>query len=128
MFSGKVVLRGLLLALAVLLTPVSQMRGAALPHVILVTVDTLRADRLTSYGHDRATSPNIDRFIATGVQFDEARTVEPLTSPGVTSMITSLYPHEHGATRNGVPMREGLPSFTKILSRRGYVSAAFVGD
>jgi arylsulfatase A-like enzyme len=67
-------------------------------------------------------------LIASGVQFDEARTVEPLTSPGVTSMITSLYPHEHGATRNGVPMRGGLPSFTKILSRRGYVSAAFVGN
>jgi arylsulfatase A-like enzyme len=98
------------------------------PHVLIVTIDTLRADRLSSYGYERDTTPNIDRFLSTGARFEEARTVEPLTGPALTSMITSLYPHEHGATRNGVRMREGLPSFTKILRRRGYATAAFVGN
>ena len=43
-------------------------------------------------------------------------------------MVTSLYPHEHGATRNGVRMRADLPSFSKILRRRGFASGAFVGN
>ena len=103
-------------------------RRADSPHVILITVDTLRADRLSGYGYERPTSPNLDALFATGVRFEVARTVEPLTGPGLSSMVTSLYPHQHGATRNGVRMREGLPSFTKILQRRGYATAAFVSN
>lgn len=99
-----------------------------LPHVLIVSVDTLRADRLGAYGYERPTTPAIDHLMASGVRFAHARTVEPLTSPGLSSLITSLYPHEHGSTRNGVAIREGLPSFTKILARRGYRTAAFVGN
>ena len=98
------------------------------PHVVIISVDTLRADRLSSYGYERPTTPNIDELMAEGVRFTQARTVEPLTGPGLSSMITSLFPHEHGATRNGVRMREGLPSFTKILRRRGYATAAFLAN
>jgi choline-sulfatase len=96
--------------------------------VVIVTVDTLRADHLSSYGYHRPTSPNIDRLLASGVRFTEARTVEPLTNPALASMFTSLYPHEHGATRNGLRMRPGLPSMARALGRRGYESAAFVGN
>jgi arylsulfatase A-like enzyme len=98
------------------------------PHVLIITVDTLRADRLGSHGYARDTSPNIDALLAGGVRFSQARTVEPLTTPGLTSMITALYPHNHGATRNGMRMREGLPSLTKVLKRRGYSTGAFVGN
>jgi len=98
------------------------------PNVVILTIDTLRADRLSSYGYRRPTTPNIDRLLAGGVRFTQARTVEPLTNPALCSMFTSLYPHEHGATRNGLRLRPGLPSAARALVRRGYRSAAFVGN
>ena len=98
------------------------------PNVLLVSVDTLRTDRLSGYGYERPTSPAIDRLLAAGARFDGARTVEPLTSPAVASMLTSLYPHEHGSTRNGVSVRRGLPSLAKALDRHGYQTAAFVAN
>ncbi len=98
------------------------------PNVVILTIDTLRADRLSSYGYRRPTTPNIDRLLASGARFTEARTVEPLTNPALCSMFTSLYPHEHGATRNGLRMRPDLPSAARALMRRGYRSAAFVGN
>jgi arylsulfatase A-like enzyme len=96
--------------------------------VVILTIDTLRADHLSSYGYARPTTPNIDRLLASGVRFTDARTVEPLTNPALASMFTSLYPHEHGATRNGLRMRPGLPSVARALGRRGYESAAFVSN
>jgi arylsulfatase A-like enzyme len=96
--------------------------------VVILTIDALREDRLSAYGYRRPTSPNIDRLLASGVRFTEARTVEPLTNPALCSLFTSLYPHEHGATRNGLRLRPGLPSVARLLTRRGYRSAAFVGN
>lgn len=96
--------------------------------MVILTVDTLRADHLSSYGYARPTTPNIDRLLASGVRFSQARTVEPLTTPALGSMLTSLYPHEHGATRNGLRLRPGLPSVARALGRRGYRTAAFVGN
>ncbi|HEY4595466.1 MAG TPA: sulfatase [Thermoanaerobaculia bacterium] len=98
------------------------------PNVVILTIDTLRADHVSAYGYHRPTTPNIDRLLAGGVRFTEARTVEPLTNPALASMLTSLYPHEHGATRNGLRMRPGLPSVARALTRRGYESAAFVSN
>ncbi|HEY0510514.1 MAG TPA: sulfatase [Thermoanaerobaculia bacterium] len=96
--------------------------------MVILTVDTLRADHVSAYGYTRPTTPNIDRLLASGVRFTEARTVEPLTTPALGSMLTSLYPHEHGATRNGLRLRPGLPSVARALGRRGYRTAAFVGN
>jgi arylsulfatase A-like enzyme len=98
------------------------------PNVVVVTVDTLRADRLSGYGYGRPTSPAIDRLLAGGARFEQARTVEPLTNPACSSMLTSLHPHEHGATRNGLRMRPKLESLPKELDRRGYQTAAFVAN
>ncbi|HYH47123.1 MAG TPA: sulfatase [Thermoanaerobaculia bacterium] len=98
------------------------------PNVLVITIDTLRADRLSGYGYRRATSPHLDRLLAGGARFTQARTVEPLTNPAICSLWTSLYPHEHGGTRNGLRMRPELPSLSGILGRRGYRTAAFVGN
>jgi arylsulfatase A-like enzyme len=98
------------------------------PNVLIVTVDTLRADRLSAYGYRRPTTPNLDRLLAQGVRFTQARTVEPLTNPSLCSMFTSLYPHEHGATRNGLRLRPDALSAARVLGRRGYRTAAFVGN
>lgn len=98
------------------------------PNVLVLTIDTLRADRLSAYGYRRPTTPNLDRLLASGVRFTQARTVEPLTNPALCSMFTSLYPHEHGATRNGLRLRPDATSAARVLGRRGYRSAAFVGN
>jgi arylsulfatase A-like enzyme len=99
-----------------------------LPNVVVLTVDALRSDRLSSYGYRRPTSPGIDRLLAAGARFTAARTVEPLTNPALCSLFTSLYPHQHGATRNGLRLRGGLDSLPRVLGRRGYRTAAFVGS
>jgi arylsulfatase A-like enzyme len=99
-----------------------------LPNVLVVSIDTLRADRLSAYGYRRPTSPAIDRLLASGVRFDQARTVEPLTNPSLCSLWTSLYPHQHGATRNGLRLRPGLASLSGVLRRRGYKTAGIVGS
>ncbi len=98
------------------------------PNILLVTVDTLRADRLSGYGYNKPTSPHIDSLLRQGARFAETRCVEPLTGPSLTSMLTSLYPHEHGATRNGMAMRPDLPSLPKVLERRGFRTAALISN
>jgi arylsulfatase A-like enzyme len=121
----------LLLSLLVLPRPAAPRQAEApqrFPNVVILTIDTLRADHLSSYGYRRPTTPNIDRLLAAGARFTEARTVEPLTTPALGAMLTSLYPHEHGATRNGMRLRPGLPSLARTLRERGYHSAAFVGN
>lgn len=118
----------LLVATLAWLTAGHAYAAESLPNVLLVSVDTLRADHMSAYGYERPTSPFLDSLIAEGVRFADARTVEPLTSPALTSMLTGLDPHEHGATRNGVAMRTGLPSLPKLLKRRGYRTAAVASN
>ena len=93
--------------------------------VLLITVDTLRADRLSSYGYSRPTSPNIDALLARGARFTRARTVEPLTNPALASMLTSLPPHVHGATRNGLRIKPDLASMTRVMRDHGWVTGAY---
>jgi len=108
--------------------PLPSRPPSARPDILIVTVDTLRADRLGSYGYERKTSPQLDRLLKEGVRFSQARVVEPLTNPSICSMMTSLYPQDHGASRNGLRMRRGLASLPKSLSDHGYDTAAIVGN
>lgn len=120
---------GTLTIAAIAAAPVNPLAAADdRPHVIFITVDTLRADRLSTYGYERETSPVLDELIESGLAFAEARTVEPLTSPALCSMITSRYPHQHGSTRNGLRMRPELDSLPKLLAAEGYRTAAFPGN
>lgn len=96
--------------------------------VVILTVDALRADRLSSYGYPRPTSPAIDAVFDDGLRFEAARTSEPLTNPSMCSMVTGVEPQKHGATRNGLRMREGLESLPKILANEGWRTAAFVSN
>jgi arylsulfatase A-like enzyme len=98
------------------------------PSVVLVTVDTLRADRMSSYGYARPTSPRIDELLSAGARFATARTIEPLTNPALCSMLTGVPPEVHGATRNGIRIREGLASLPKTLADNGWRTAAFVSN
>src|SRR4028119_2148166 len=67
------------------------------PNILVVTIDTLRADRLSAYGYQRRTTPNLDKLLATGARFTQARTVEPLTNPSLCSMRPSPHLPPHGA-------------------------------
>jgi len=128
LLSTLALIGALLVPLLAAAAPARAARAPRFPDILLVSVDTLRPDHLSGYGYERPTSPQIDRLMARGTRFDEARTVEPLTSPALCSMLTSRFPHEHGSTRNGLRLRPGLESLPKLLARRGYRTAAFVGN
>ena len=98
------------------------------PNVLMITVDTLRADHLSCYGYHLRTSPNIDKLAEEGVRFADANTTIPLTGPSHISLFTSRYPQEHGARINGLAHNEEtkLLFLPQILRRFGYRTAAFV--
>ena len=99
-----------------------------LPSVLFITVDTLRADHLSSWGYHLKTSPNIDKLAAEGVRYAHAYTVTSRTAPSHFSMFTSRYPQEHGAKLNGfaVPEDTKFLFLPQILQKYGYANAAFV--
>jgi choline-sulfatase len=97
------------------------------PNLILISVDTLRQDHLGLYGYPRNTSPNVDELLRRGVWFSNASSNIPLTNPSFASLFTSRYPHETGATRNGVPMIDAR-TLAEILKANGYATAAFLSN
>ena len=121
--------RGLLvLVLSLLGATVYGQNAKPLPNVVLITVDTLRADHVSSYGYHLRTTPNIDALAADGVRFDKAYTSIPLTGPSHFSILTARYAQEHGARINGRASRKDgkLLFLPQILRRNGYRTAAFV--
>ena len=98
------------------------------PHVLMITVDTLRADHLSSYGYHLKTSPRIDLLASEGVRFERAHVAIPMTGPSHFSMFTGRYPQEHGARINGVAVPDDSKWLTipQVLRKFGYSSAAFV--
>ncbi len=97
-------------------------------NVLLITVDTLRADHLSCYGYHRRTSPNIDKLASEGTRFEKAYTPIPLTGPAHFSLLTSRYPQEHGARINGLSHRKKtkLLFLPQVLRKHGYRNGAFV--
>jgi arylsulfatase A-like enzyme len=98
----------------------------AKPNVILISLDALRADHLGCYGHERDTSPNLDRMAAEGTLFERGFSPTAWTLPGHASMLSGRVPRRHGATRSGTAIREDVPLLTEILSSEGYATAAVV--
>ena len=97
------------------------------PNVVLITIDTLRPDHLGCYGDREARTPEIDRLAATGVVFDNAVTVVPVTLPSHVSIMTGAYPASHGVHNNGAyRLRDGAVTLATILHQRGYRTAAVV--
>ena len=98
------------------------------PNIVLITIDTLRADHLSCYGYHLKTSPIIDKLAEDGVRFENAYSPIPLTGPSHTSLFTSRYPQEHGARINGfaIPKDSKWLSLPQILRRFGYRNGAFV--
>ncbi len=99
--------------------------AAGSPNLVLVTIDTLRADHVGFSTEGRIATPTMDALAAEGAWFEQAFSTSPHTTPSHVSMFTSVYPYDHGA-RNGVPMRPGFDSMAEVLRGAGYHTAAFI--
>src|SRR5262245_22339298 len=96
--------------------------------IVLVTIDTLRADRLGSYGSTRNLTPALDRFAETASQFTAAVTQVPITLPAHASILTGLHPARHGVrTNDGFRLAAGVPTIAEAVQRRGYATGGFIG-
>lgn len=106
--------------------------GVPRPSLVLVTVDTLRADRLGVYGYRRDTSPVLDRFAEDAVVFENIMTEMATTLPAHASLMTSTPPSRHGVRSNSSKLRtypngaSGLQTLAQALAETGYATAAFV--
>jgi len=102
------------------------------PNLVLFTIDTLRADHLHCYGYRRETSPTLDALAEEGILFERAYSVAGTTLPAHLSIMTGLYPHQHGFTANhgamsgGFAPSEGRHAVAELLRKAGYHTAAFV--
>ena len=90
--------------------------------MLLVTIDTFRADRVGT-----GVAPAIDRLAASGIRFTAARTTVPLTLPSHASIHTGLLPPAHGVRENGAALADAHPTLARMLKAAGYDTAAFVG-
>ncbi len=97
-------------------------------NVVLLTLDTTRADRLGAYGHEGIETPAIDRLAAEGALYERCYTPVPITLPSHLSILTGTYPAYHGVhENNGFYVAEELTTLAEILQDQGYDTAAFVG-
>ncbi len=112
------------------------------PDVILISMDTTRADHMSTYGYERETSPQLTAFAADGLNFTKARSPAQWTVPGHASMLTGMYPARHGAHYTGgwsaqpaiygrrrvFPLAEDKVTLTELLRDRGYATGGFVAN
>jgi arylsulfatase A-like enzyme len=103
--------------------------GAKGWNVVILSIDTLRADRLGAYGYKtRPTSPHLDAQLASGITFEAAMAPRSATWPSLASMLTGLYPSGHGVQENGYGFPDDLPTLPKILQGAGYRTGAFLSN
>jgi choline-sulfatase len=96
-------------------------------NVILITVDTLRADRLSCYGSTTVATPNMDALAREGIRFTAAASTIPFTLPSHSSIMTGTYPARHGVRENvGYVLDDGLPTLAERLAAGGWTTAGFV--
>jgi arylsulfatase A-like enzyme/Flp pilus assembly protein TadD len=100
---------------------------ASRPNVLVITLDTTRADRIGSYGYNGASTVHLDRLAAEGVRFERALSPAPLTLPAHASLMTGRQPYGHGVRNNGYfSLGSDVPTLARALASAGYETAAFV--
>jgi len=102
--------------------------GTPRPNVLLITIDTLRADHLGCYGYGRATTPHIDRLAAQGVLFESLYTTLPRTTQSIATIMTGRYPKSHGARGLFSRLPPANLTLAEILETQGYDTAAVVSN
>ena len=95
------------------------------PNVILISIDTLRADHVHGYGYGPETSPTLDGLMRRGSSFSAAISSAPWTLPSHVSLLTSLYPHTHGVISEPLALNENVETLPVLLKRAGYGTAGF---
>lgn len=102
-------------------------RPVSPPSLLLVTIDTLRADRVGAYGSSAGLTPALDRLADSGWLFENAAAAAPLTLPSHATLLSGLDPFHHGVRNNGAYVfPSGPPTLATLLKSRGYVTGAFV--
>jgi arylsulfatase A-like enzyme len=101
--------------------------AAGSPNVLVVVVDTLRADHMSLYGYARQTSPNIDSIARQGVTFDNAIATASWTLPSHASLLTGRYPHEHKAETDA-PLDAHYATLSEAMRDRGYRTGCFTAN
>lgn len=96
------------------------------PSVVLVVVDTLRADRLGIHGQDRPTTPALDAFARKSRVYEQARATSSWTLPSLASLFTGRPPRDHGVGRWEVRFSDALPTLAEVFQQGGYTTAAVV--
>jgi len=103
-------------------------RAPEKPNVLLVVVDTLRADRLSCAGYERDTTPQLDRLASEGLRFTHAQSPRAKTTPAVASLLTGLYPHGHGVRDLATPLATDVPVLAEQFRAEGYATGAIVSN
>jgi arylsulfatase A-like enzyme/Tfp pilus assembly protein PilF len=110
-------------------TPLIPEQSAGRLNVLLVTIDTLRADRLGSYGHQRASTPTLDALAASGVRFADATVHAPLTYPSHVAILTGQYQNAFGVRLNGMnPLPDAALTLAERFKSGGYHTGAVIGS
>jgi arylsulfatase A-like enzyme/Flp pilus assembly protein TadD len=107
--------------------PLSVPVPSSLRTVVIITVDTLRADRVGAYGWAAARTPAMDALAARGARFTHAFAAAPITLPSHASLMTGLYPPGHGSRHNGMRISETPATLAAVLRDQGWATGAFVG-
>jgi len=110
-------------------SPAASARGSRpVRDVVLITIDTLRADAVGFDGNPQGTTPNLDRFAAEGRVFTQAHSHNVITLPSHTNILTGMLPYQHGVRENaGFRLSPKIPSAATRLKEKGYTTGAFVG-
>ena len=111
--------------------PAPPARAAAPPNapsILLIMVDTLRADHLSSYGYGAGRTPNIDSLATDGVRCAHTFSQASWTRPSVATILTSLYPSSHGAVHKADMLPDRVDTVAEVLSRGGYYTAGFADN
>ncbi len=101
--------------------------AAQVPSVLLIVLDTVRADHLSLYGYERDTSPTLARLAKEGVKFERAWASAPWTLPSHASLFTGRWPHELGVEQLGW-LDTKRPTLAEFLGKRGYNTAGFIAN
>ncbi len=98
------------------------------PHLLILTIDTLRQDAIGAFGSHAAHTPHLDRLAGEGSILANAQTAVPTTLPSHATIFTGYYPATHGARHNGQPLAQSQVTLAELLQERGYDTAAFVAS
>lgn len=124
---GALVVVALAVAIALASSPPAR-RAQHHPDILLVTLDTTRADHTSAYGYDRPTTPRLDQLAREGVRFDAAYAPMATTLPAHATLFTAELPRSLGITKNGAVLGEQYHTLAERLSDAGYHTAAFVSS